>query len=201
MAILPTIHQYHEQADFRHYDYAVLRRIAIGFGPDIICGEVRPKDWKATRGGEKAGYCGPSEYRKCLIPLCLEKAIRFEPVDSYRDFDIKMDRSVKPSPREVELAEKELDLLRMSEIRAIVPPSRALVHVIKVKHRLALKSRPSIESATWAERNERICRNVMRIGAKNPSKRILVTIGLEHVPFFREILASEHRVRLLPLSA
>lgn len=200
VAILPTIHHFHERPDFRHYSYDVLRDIVVGFRPDIICGEVRPKDWKATQHGKKAGYCGPSEYRKCLLPLCLEKGIRFEPVDFYRDADVGIDRSVTPTPEEKHLADKEMSLLRESDTSAIVSPSQALLRVIRAKHVLARKKRPQIELITWNDRNERICHNVVRVATKNPSKRILVTIGLEHVPFFEEILTTHYKATLLPLA-
>ncbi len=200
IAILPTIHRFHERPDFRHYSYDVLRDIVVGFRPDIICGEVRPKDWKATQHGKKAGYCGPSEYRKCLLPLCFEEGIRFEPVDFYRDADVGIDRSVTPSPEEKHLADKEMSLLRESDASAIVSPSQALLRVIRAKHALARKKRPQIELATWNDRNERICQNVVRVATRNPSKRILVTIGLEHVPFFQEILTTHYKVTLVPLA-
>ncbi|WP_243149745.1 hypothetical protein [Thermaerobacter sp. PB12/4term] len=85
VALLPTLHRLHLEPAFAHYDFTVIRRIILAFGPDAICGEVRPIDWQRTAGGTRPGYCGPVEYRQLILPLCRERGIPFHPVDDYPD--------------------------------------------------------------------------------------------------------------------
>ena len=197
VAVLPTLHSYHEDPDFKHYSYGALRKVVVVFGADILCGEVRPRDWKKTKQGREGGYCGPPEYRKCLIPLCQTTGIRFEPIDSYSDADVGIDKKVRTSPAERYLTKVELTLARRSEfgVNALTDP--ALVLVIRAIHELARENRPELESRLWDRRNERICRSIAHVAQRNPSKRILVTIGLDHLPFIQDGLSAVPDLKLV----
>lgn len=210
VAILPTLHHLHKDPAFAHYDYDALRSLILTFDPDCICGEIRPEDWAATAGGTRPGYCGPVEYRECILPLCLERGIPFRAIDAYRDEDATgalpaaNPSAVEAPDTSVELAWQAvtdvfLQLIRRSEcgVGAIFDP--AVMDVIRAKHRLQQQATPVQEARTWQARNLRMAANIVDVCAGYLGGRVLVTVGLEHVPFLWDLLALCHGVRLLPI--
>lgn len=219
VAVLPTLHDLHKDPAFGHYDYNILRSLILTFDPDCICGEVRPEDWEATAGGTREGYCGPVEYRECILPLCRERGIAFRPIDAYRDEDVA--ESNQRSGGEAHagsrgnscgVAQKDsvetawqavtdvfLQLIRRSEcgVRAFFDP--AVMEVIRVKHRLQQQALPVQEARLWQARNLRMAANIVDVCAEYLGGRVLVTVGLEHVPFLWDLLSLSHAVRLMPI--
>ena len=224
VAILPTLHQLHKDPAFAHYDYDVLRQLILAFHPDCVCGEIRPADWVKTDGGRRPGYCGPVEYRECILPLCRERGIPFHPVDEYPD-EIAREMGSAASgekagaesgdpgdsgtaqqarPLQVEerawslVVEAFTALLQRAELGVGALLDGAILDVIRAKHRLQQVSDPREEALTWSPRNLRMAANILDVCAGYLGGRVLVTVGLEHVPFLTDHLSLCPAIRLVP---
>ncbi len=202
LAVLPTLHELHRSHDFEHYNYQVLERTVLSFAPNVLCGEVRVEDWEATRGGLDAGYCGPVEYRDCLLPLCRRHNILFEPVDSYDQTFLETNekmRGSKFSPPEIERLWKQISLLiKRSELGVNALLDTSVLDLLRAKHRLQQQYFPEFEAATWDPRNLRMLANVLSVASRYLGKRLLVTVGFEHVATFVDHLSLCPMLELVP---
>lgn len=199
IAVLPTLHALHKLSEFSHYNYQVLERTVLGFAPDVVCGEVRLEDWLATNRGLKEGYCGPPEYRECLLPLCSKHGIPFEPIDFYdktiRELT-KKQTDINPHPDEEQVWQQITRLMKRSNLGLAAFLDPKLLDLLREKHRLAQRYHAEIEALTWDPRNLRILANILAVCARYLEKRVLVTIGLEHLAAFTDHLSLCPMLRL-----
>lgn len=247
VALLPTLHRLHLEPAFAHYDFTVIRRIILAFGPDAICGEVRPIDWQRTAGGTRPGYCGPVEYRQLILPLCRERGIPFHPVDDYPDEpDAGSGERAgpadpgdpKPEPRPVggggmplasvagppvpaawqtaaeatwqDVTQTFLQWIGRRELGLRAIFEQGVMDLIRAKHRLQLQLDATEEIRTWSVRNLRMAANILdacasvlragtHAGTRHLRRRVLVTVGLEHVPVLWDLLQAGGAVDLWPV--
>ncbi|CEO27677.1 hypothetical protein [Paraclostridium sordellii] len=85
VGILGTIHN-EQMREKYNYSLKYIEDLIVEFNPDIICGEIRPEDFKKYIIDKNYdGYLGPNEYRKSILPLCEKHNIKFEPIDWFED--------------------------------------------------------------------------------------------------------------------
>lgn len=201
VGILPTLHALHKDPDMAHYNYEVLKDLVLSSAPAAVLGEIRPQDWEAHLSGRRDGYLGPVEYRECLLPLLEEHGIPFVPMDFYDERLLELVRlpTGPAQERSDRLARELLHTLKRKEmgIRAVL--DLPVEEILREKHKVAQEDFPHIEGPTWQPRNLRMAAHIAAYAADHPGKKVLVTVGLEHVPFLRDFLEPCPAIRVWDL--
>lgn len=189
LGILGTVHNDEMRKDY-NYSLEKMRKIIEQFNPDIICGEIRPEDWKKhCNNHEYEGYLGPSEYRKLIIPLCENKNIKFVPIDWFEDDMVDMDYFEGKSELEVKGIEKEFETIMNDYMKAakksIIPfNSLEFNRIVERKQDFQNTINPEIHNVYWTCRNQIMIHRIKRVLALNKGKKVLCTVGAEHTYFY-----------------
>ena len=103
----------------------------------------------------------------------------------------------KTTKIENQLIKTMLSLAKRRDLGLFAFIDPAIQYTIKAKHALTHEYNPALESEIWDRRNQKIAANIARITSKNPAKRVLVTIGLEHFPFLSDLLSTNPSIDLV----
>lgn len=186
LGIFGTMHSEEIRAN-SNFDLEAYEALIMDFSPDIICGEVRPEDWESHLKDESyTGYLGPNEYRKLILPLCEREAIQFVPIDWFDDECLSLDYfegMTQKRKQEIEaefskLTEHYISLGQSSEIPF---NSIAFNEYIERKQDFQHTINPEVHKIYWTKRNDIMISRVQETMKQNPGKRILCTVGVEHV--------------------
>lgn len=202
VGVLGSIHKFHKDLEYE-YSLKDLREIIIDFRPDIICGEVRIKDWmryKKDRGYE--GYLGPMEYLELIIPLCEEKEIEFIPVDWFEDDLVQEgDFFFNKSEKEIDLYESKMsgimkEYFLVGKQSELSFNSHEFNELVEKKQEIQRDFNPEFHNITWRIRNDLMIAKVRRTIRQNPDKRILCIVGAEHNYLYLKQLSQQKNIDL-----
>lgn len=194
VGILGTIHGDLEYRKRLGYPIEFMEKVIKDFKPDIICGEVRPEDWRKYCQDENYnGYLGPYEYRNLIIPLCEKNSIEFIPVDWFEDdlieypFDgIFSEKEEKEY--ESQILEKYDEIFKIAQQSEIPFNSFKFNEIVKKKQEFQHEKRPVESKVNWIARNYIMVSRIRKAIEDNKGKRILCTVGAEHNYFYYEEL-------------
>ncbi|MBQ8604248.1 MAG: TraB/GumN family protein [Oscillospiraceae bacterium] len=159
----------------------MLRQLFTEFDPDIICGEVRPEDYAKAEG-----YRGPGEYRRFIFDLCENNGITFCPCDSFDELTLSVSEDIdENAPRWKEIMDRYMASSNMGELPF---NSENFNEIVREKQDYQQKHAPDAHEIIWNRRNRNIVRNITDVINSNPSKRILVVFGAEHIYRLKENL-------------
>jgi hypothetical protein len=197
VGVLGTIHDEQMRKE-SGYTLERLKEIILSFKPDIICGEIRPIDWNKYIEQEVYNdYLGPNEYRKLIIPLCDEHDIHFIPIDWFTDHLVHLKYSDGMSKEEIEEAEKYFNTIFEQYMKVGMSSelpfnSSEFNDFIKAKQEYQENLNAEVHGEYWLKRNEMMLSQIKKVMMDYEEKRILCTVGCEHVyKFLEELKKSE----------
>jgi len=193
--VLGGIHQTHERA--KKYTYDRMGEVFEHLRPDVLCVEIQQK--YLDDGSEKGM---PYDFKKFVVPLARKRRIPIVGIDWWDETrgrrwqELQQKAFSDPSLRaEAALiggifellngyfAERDFQEINSAEISAIWQAKSELKYRIYRKH--------SEYRSLWAfekERNDRMVANVARVVARNPQKRVLVAVGIDHKYYLERAL-------------
>lgn len=178
----------------------LIEELITEFHPDVICGEVLPSSWDLISRGiayegywqspdpmYKAYWAEPaSEYWRLIFPICLEKGIRFEPVD-WLELDVWWD--FNPFIRYPEEVRKQLEAEQTAWMEkqfatfsqsAIPFNSTAYDEIARAKHMWLEQVNADSYVFRWVNRHLIMIQRVKNVIKRNQGKRILILAGADH---------------------
>lgn len=189
LGILGTVHSEELRKEF-DYSLEKMGELIEWFNPDIICGEVRPEDWrKYCDNNEYKGYLGPNEYRRLIIPLCEKKDIKFIPVDWFEDDMINMDYFKGKPDSEVKALEKQFESIMtvyMEVAKKSIIPFNSLEfnNIAEKKQDFQNSINPDVHNIYWICRNQIMIERIKKVLDINKGKKVLCTVGTEHTYYY-----------------
>lgn len=205
IGILGTIHGDDENRKKMGYPIEVMKEAILNFKPDVICGEVRPEDWeKYCTDNSYEGYLGPYEYRNLIIPLCRENNIVFEPVDWFEMDLVKYEFDSMPGDKEKEAYIKKIqemygEIFETAKKSTIPFNSFEFNELVIKKHAYQEEMEPIDNTVNWIARNYIMIARINNAAEKHGDKRILCTVGAEHVYFYHRELVKKGYDVIFPL--
>ncbi len=208
MGIVGILGTMHGEDSFREeigYTLDVMKEAISNFKPDIICGEVRPEDWKKyCEDKNYSGYLGPNEYRRMIIPLCEKENIKFVPVDWFEDDMIGLSyfRNYDKPTQEALLNEVEQKYKGIFELgkRSKLPLNSIEWNEVTREKQNWLGSLDStLHNIYWIARNQLMLERIKKVINENKDKRILCTVGAEHNYFYYDELKKLNCELVFPL--
>jgi len=200
--ILATLHQFHLKCKF--YALDDLRKIIEKIDPNVICVELTENDLK-----EKKEQNIKIEYPKCIIPLADEKdykLIAMEPneteysriINTYRQGIKKIETE---EPKKIELLNKYTKVLYdylWSCWHSPIDVNSSLTNVLfDAKHTFQNSLFGSGEEQSWEEWNDHFLNTILNIVETHRGKKILVTVGVEHVYWLMNHLKDRPGIKLV----
>lgn len=172
IAMLGTMAEMHQEIP--GYDLHVLQRLVKEIQPDLLLAEIHPDDWRADRLDQLS-----IEYREALVPLSRRTDIVIVPVSGSRGWDL----AVPP--------EKNGSRLRAGVVRLLNGHLRWMQRLASgpgavnsgwfgwlCEQNCALTAwacGPEVQRA-WDQSNQVMIQNVRAAIARDPGRRILVTV-------------------------
>ena len=203
--ILAALHQFHLKCDFYSLDH--LRTIIENINPDIICVELTKKDLE-----ENKDQTVKVEYSKCILPLAQEqgyKLIAMEPdeqeysrvVDKYKSMNKKI---ASEEPHKIEIFNQYIEVLYdylFTYWNSPIDVNSSLTDALfEVKHKFQESLFGSTEKECWGEWNTNFLNTILETSKKYKGKKILVTVGVEHVYWLKKHLEGNSDIKLIELS-
>lgn len=205
ITILATLHQFHLKYNFYTLDH--LRKIIDKINPDIICVELTGKDLQ-----DKKDQIVKVEYPKCIIPLAEKKGyklVAMEPnepefsriVNKYKKLDKKIESQ---EPEKAEIFNQYINVLfdyLFTHWNSPIDVNSQLTNAFfEVKHRFQNFLFGPIEKQCWDEWNTHFLNTILKASETYKGKKILVTVGVEHVYWLKTNLKSNPKIKLVEVN-
>lgn len=203
--ILATLHQFHLKSQF--YSLDDLRTIIEKIDPDVICVELTEKDLK-----DKAVQTIKIEYPQCISPLSQDKGymlVSMEPnepdysriISKYKQMNNKIE-SKEPEKIEIfgQYTKVLYDYLFTYWDSPIDINSSLTNTFFEVKHNFQESLFGSTEKECWAEWNTHFLNTILEVCKTYKDKRILITVGVEHVYWIKKHLKDNPKIKLIEIN-
>lgn len=187
VAIIGSLHEYHHK--LKGYSFQSIKKLISSKKPDVICIEVKPENYKG-----KGTKFAPYEYREVLMPFLLKTGAKIEPFDwGNEDWSELMaeQKSLSKDPKTsglfkaiinpVELLLKHSGSMEIAELDHKFFNSPFMDDWISSAYSLLSEAFPGNKISKIAnERNRNMARLLIAAIRRNPGKKILVLVGIEH---------------------
>ncbi len=199
--ILATLHQFHLKSQF--YSLDDLRTIIEKIDPDVICIELTEKDLK-----DKSAQTIKIEYPKCILPLSQEKGYMLIPMEPSEPDYSRIINKYKQMNKEIESKKIEIFGLYTEVLYdylftywdSPIAVNSSLTNVFfEVKHNFQGSLFGSIEKECWSEWNTHFLNTILEACKTYKEKRILVTVGVEHVYWIKKHLKDNPKIKLIEI--
>ncbi len=200
--IVATLHQFHEQSEF--YSLDRLRTIIEKINPDIICVELREEDLKS-----KKNQAIKIEYPKCIIPLAEKKRYKLIAMEPSDPECSRIINKYKQTHQKIESKKTEIfhqytkllyDYLFAYWNSPIDVNSQLTNAIFELKHKFQNSLFGSVEEQAWEEWNNHFLNTILKVAELYKGKKVLVTVGVEHVYWLKKHLESNSTIRLVEVS-
>ena len=205
VGILGTVHGDDVSRKKLGYPIEIMRDAIMDFKPDIICGEVRPEDWeKYCNDKNYSGYLGPMEYRNLILPYCKDNDVEFFPVDWFEDDLISFDYDRFCNEEEKNKLKKEINdryekIFYMAKKSTIPFNSFEFNELIYEKNQWLKSVDGVVHNVNWIVRNQIMVERIRKVIENKKGKRILCTVGAEHVYFYYDELKKVDCTLIFPI--
>lgn len=203
--IIATLHQFHLKCDFYSFDH--LRTSIENINPDVICVELTKKDLK-----DKATQTIKIEYPQCILPLAQEKGYILFPMEPNEPEYSREVKRYQQMYKEIESKEPEKMQIFNQYTEALydylftywnspIDVNSSLTNALfDVKHKFQESLFGSIEKQCWAEWNTHFLNTIIEVYKTYKDKRILVTVGVEHVYWIKKHLKDNPKIKLVEIN-
>lgn len=200
--VLSALHQLHGQTEF--YSFDKLSQTIEKFDPDIIAVELTPSDLQSRKEQKTK-----QEYQKSIFPLADKhkyKLVPMEPAEPKFSELLKLysesNREFKEkSPQKAEafstFNENLYEYLLRTWNSPLAVNSSETDALFEVKHKYQIALFGEKEEQVWESWNRHFLEKILETAEKNPGKKILVVVGVEHSYWLRKHLRENQTVILL----
>ncbi|MCK4352300.1 hypothetical protein KAW65_02715 [candidate division WOR-3 bacterium] len=202
---LATLHQFHLKSKF--YSLSHLRTIIEKANPDVICVELTAADLRC-----KEDWTAKSEYSKCIIPLSEKKGYNLVPMEPNEPkysrivnmHEQMLKKTESEEPKKIEIFNQYTEILYDYLFTYWGSPTdvnSSLTNTLfELKHAFQNSLFGPIEKQCWEEWNTHFLNTILETAEEYEGKRILVTVGVEHVYWLKKHLKNNSRVRLVEVN-
>ena len=200
--VIATIHQFHLKSQF--YSLGHLKTMIERINPDVICVELTAKDLK-----DKKDQAVKVEYPKCIIPLAEKKGYILIPMEPNEPEYSRIVNKSKQTLKKIESKEPTkleifslyikslLDYLFTYWNSPVEVNSQLTNALFEVKHKFQNSLFGLAEEQGWNEWNNHFLNTILETAEAYKDKKILVTVGVEHVYWLKRHLRSKTTIRLV----
>ena len=207
IVILGTLHQYHLKQEF--YSLDVLERIIERINPDVICVELTAEDLKTEREQRVK-----VEYPMCILPLAKKRGYKIVPMEPDEPEYSRLINIIKQLNKKIESDET---MKMKSEIfnqyteslyeflfnywKSPADVNSDITNALfEVKHKFQDALFGPLQREGWEEWNIHFLNTILKTMKKYKGKKILVTVGAEHVYWLKKRLKNNSTIKLEEIS-
>jgi len=200
--ILATLHQFHEKCKF--YSLEHLKTIIEKIDPDVICVELTAEDLKTPK--EQAVKV---EYPHCIIPLAERRGYKLVPMEPDEPeysrivnmYSLVEKEAESKEPYKIEIfnlyVKALYDYLFTYRNSPADVNSQLTNALFEVKHEFQNSLYGQIEKQCWNEWNTHFLKAILDASKTYKGKKILVTVGAEHVYWLKKQLQNNSEIDLV----
>lgn len=189
VAVLGTLAEFHHEPI--PYDLGALVRLVGELGPDFLCLDLTPEQWRRRDFGDL-----PPEYRDALLPLAHQTDIVVVPIAGDRP---------PAEPAAAGWRGWLMGVLRraLTIVQRTAPGPAALNegtrhHVADVLYSLIAWLGGPGTVRVWRAHTKYLVQQVLELAQRDPGRRVLVVVNLRHCHHIRPALRRHPEIRVVP---